>query len=52
LIHGDGKGWVVVFETAEVIAPEDAGALTGGPVPSGKVEAYTEQGGMGRGVRA
>jgi len=52
LIHGDGKGGIVVFEATKVIAPEDASALTSWANSGRKVEAYMEEGGLRRGGRA
>ncbi len=37
----------MIFQTAEVDAPENAGPLTGGPNAGWEVEADAEEGGLG-----
>lgn len=44
LVHGDGEGGVVIFQAAEVVAPESTGTFAGRADARGKVEPDAEEG--------
>jgi hypothetical protein len=46
LVYTDGEGRVVIFQAAEVVAPEEAGPSAGGADAGREIEPDAEEGGL------